>query len=156
MLSIAGAWQDTVMSADLDSFMRAVGTLNRSLAAVGDTIAGAAGQTRARSECLQQIGDQPRSVATIAARLEMSRQSVQRVADLLVDDGLATYEENPQHRRAKLLVVTPAGRRALTTMHESHEAWTARASAELSSVPLPALTAQLHEILATVKRLSAH
>jgi len=142
------------MSADLDSFMRAVSSLNRSLLAVGDAIAGAAGQTRARSECLQQIGDQPRSVASIAARLDMTRQSVQRVADVLVDDGLATYRDNPHHRRAKLLAVTPAGRRALAAMHEAHEAWVRRAAQELSPVALAELTEQLLGVLAVVKRLT--
>ncbi|CAM5668213.1 winged helix-turn-helix transcriptional regulator [Streptomyces californicus] len=43
----------------------------------------------------------------------ITRQSVQRIADLLVERGLAEYTENPAHRRAKLLQVTDAGRRAV-------------------------------------------
>lgn len=141
-----------MLEADVDSFMRAVGGLNRALLAVGDRIAGAAGQTRARSECLQQIADEPRTVAGIATRLAMTRQSVQRVADLLVADGLAAYEDNPRHRRAKLLTVTPAGRRALAAMGEAHERWARRAAAELADVPLDDLTARLLDVLAVVER----
>jgi DNA-binding MarR family transcriptional regulator len=142
-----------VAEADFDSFMRAVGSLNRSLFAVGDLIAGAAGQTRARSECLQQIGEEPRTVAGIAARLNMTRQSVQRVADLLVADGLARYEDNPRHRRAKLLAPTAAGHHALAAMGEAHEQWVRRAAAELEDLPLNELTARLRDVLAVVKRL---
>lgn len=139
--------------ADFDSFMRAVASLNRSLLAVGDLIAGAGGQTRARSECLQQISAEPRTVAGIAARLNMTRQSVQRVADLLVADGLAGYEDNPRHRRAKLLVPTGAGHRALDEMREAHERWVRRAAAELEGVPLDGLTARLLDVLAVVDRI---
>jgi DNA-binding MarR family transcriptional regulator len=39
----------------------------------------------------------------------MTRQGVQRVADLLVERGLAEYRPNPDHRRAKLLVCTESG-----------------------------------------------
>jgi DNA-binding MarR family transcriptional regulator len=138
---------------DFDSFMRAVGSLNRSLFVVGDLIAGAAGQTRARSECLRQIGEEPRTVAGIAARLDMTRQSVQRVADLLVADGLAAYEDNPHHRRAKLLVLTATGRRALVAMGEAHRRWVRRVSAELGDVPLAELTGRLLDVLAVVERV---
>jgi DNA-binding MarR family transcriptional regulator len=138
---------------DVDSFMRVVGSLNRSLLAVGDLIAGTAGQTRARSECLQQIREQPRTVASIATQLNMTRQSVQRVADLLVEDGLASYQDNPRHRRANLLAVTATGRRALAAMHHTHEEWVRRAAAELKTVALNEVTNQLLDILAVVKRI---
>lgn len=151
MLSIVGGF-DIVAEADVDSFMRVVGSLNRSLLAVGDRIAGAAGQTRARSECLRQIAEEPRTVAGIAARLSMQRQSVQRVADLLVTDGLAAYADNPHHRRAKLLTVTPAGRDALRAMGEAHERWVRRAAEELADVSLNDLTARLLDVLAVVER----
>jgi DNA-binding MarR family transcriptional regulator len=37
------------------------------------------------------------------------------MADVLVRDGFAAYEDNPVHRRARLLRLTPAGRDALHT-----------------------------------------
>jgi DNA-binding MarR family transcriptional regulator len=37
----------------------------------------------------------------------LTRQSVQRLADLLVAEGFATWEPNPRHRRAKLLQASP-------------------------------------------------
>ncbi len=47
----------------------------------------------------------------------LTRQSVQRIADLLVERGLAAYADNPAHRRAKLVTPTSAGR-VLKGMHE--------------------------------------
>ena len=53
--------------------------------------------------------DQPRSVAEIGRLMGMTRQGVQRVADLLVARHLAEYRRNPAHQRAKLLACTEAG-----------------------------------------------
>jgi DNA-binding MarR family transcriptional regulator len=83
--------------------------LNGLLIAVGDAMAEPSGQTTARWRVLAAIGDAPLTVAQIARAWWLTRQSVQRVADVLVKDGLAAYEANPSHRRAKLLRITPAG-----------------------------------------------
>ncbi|CAM5572547.1 hypothetical protein STANM309S_01878 [Streptomyces tanashiensis] len=50
----------------------------------------------------------------------ITRQSVQRVADLLVREGLAAYAPNPAHRRAKLLTPTEAGRAAVRRIDPGH------------------------------------
>ncbi len=50
----------------------------------------------------------------------ITRQSVQRIADLLVDKGLAEYRPNPAHRRAKLVAMTPAGRDAIRAIGPAH------------------------------------
>ena len=73
------------------------------LVAAGDDLARPVGQTSARWQVLAGIEHGPTTVAHIARQLGLARQSVQRVADLVVADGLAAYEENPAHRRAKLL-----------------------------------------------------
>jgi DNA-binding MarR family transcriptional regulator len=49
----------------------------------------------------------------IARRLGLTRQSVQRTADALVDEGLAAYEPNPDHQRSPLLILTDHGREVL-------------------------------------------
>lgn len=75
-----------------------------------------AGQTFARWQVLAAVEETPLSVAQIARAMNLTRQSVQRVADLLVDDGLCAYEDNPAHARAKLLRLTSKGRGALQTI----------------------------------------
>jgi DNA-binding MarR family transcriptional regulator len=131
---------------EFDAMMRVNAALHRTLLAVGESIAGTAGQSHARSQCLQQIADEPRTVAAIAVRLAMTRQSVQRVADLLVDDGLAGYAANPHHRRAQLLRLTPGGRQALDRMTEEHHAWVRRAATALDPAVLADVTSKLTAI----------
>jgi DNA-binding MarR family transcriptional regulator len=128
------------------AFMQTVGALHRSLLAVGDDVAAAAGQTRARSACLQQLARGPLTVADVADRLGLARQGVQRVADLLVSDGLAGYTDNPRHRRAKLLTLTGAGERALAAMDDAHRRWVAGTAPDLAPLRLPELTEQLSAV----------
>jgi DNA-binding MarR family transcriptional regulator len=128
------------------AFMQTVGALHRSLLAVGDAVAATAGQSRARSACLQQLADGPLTVADVADRLGLARQGVQRVADLLVADGLASYADNPRHRRAKLLTLTGAGERALTAMDAAHRDWVAETAPSLARLRLPELTDRLSAV----------
>lgn len=93
------------------------------LAEAGDALAEPAGQTSARWQVLAAVEDAPATVAGIARSLGLARQSVQRVADLLARDGLAAYEDNPDHRRAKLLRLTPTGRSALRTIQVAQRSW---------------------------------
>jgi DNA-binding MarR family transcriptional regulator len=136
-----------------DAMMRANATLHRALLAVGEEIAAAAGLSHARSQCLQQIREEPRTVSAIAARLEVTRQSAQRVADLLVADGLAAYLENPNHRRAQLLTLAEPGRRALRLMHTKHQDWVRRAAAHLSGVDVSEVTTQLTAIQSAIREV---
>src|SRR5664280_3563954 len=83
--------------------------LNARLMEIAQELAIAGDLTAAWWQVLGGVLDQPRSVAEIGRRMGMTRQGVQRVADLLVERGLAEYRPNPAHRRAKLLACTEAG-----------------------------------------------
>jgi len=83
--------------------------LNARLMDAAQEMAVAGRLTAAWWQVLGGVLDQPRSVAEIGRRMGMTRQGVQRVADLLVERGLAEYRANPAHRRAKLLACTEAG-----------------------------------------------
>jgi DNA-binding MarR family transcriptional regulator len=62
----------------------------------------------------------------------LARQSVQRVADTLVDQGLIEYLPNPKDRRTKLAEVTSAGRTLLTELDTRQLEWARRAARDLS------------------------
>src|SRR5258708_36158617 len=79
------------------------------LTLAGDALARPAGQTSARWQVLAGASHANMSVAEIARTLGLARQRVQRLPELLEAEGLARYEDNPAHRPAKLLVLTPAG-----------------------------------------------
>ena len=68
--------------------------LNGLFTAAGDEMARPAGQTSARWQVLAAADHAPMTVAQIARALNLARQSVQRVADLLVgDEASAAYME---------------------------------------------------------------
>ena len=48
---------------------------------------------------------------------------MQRIADLLVADGLCSYQDNPHRQRAKLLELTPDGRAALYAIDDAQQRW---------------------------------
>jgi DNA-binding MarR family transcriptional regulator len=52
---------------------------------------------------------EPLTVAAIARNMGLTRQAVQRIVDLLAEQRLVTFADNPHHRRAKLVVLTAAG-----------------------------------------------
>ncbi len=97
--------------------------LEGALKAAGDSLARPAGQTSARWRVLAAVESTPRSVAQIARAWSFARQSVQRVADELERDGLIAYEENPGHKRSRLVRLTPAGATALERIQAAQRAW---------------------------------
>src|SRR6478672_2022688 len=62
--------------------------LSTAFSAIGEALAKPGGQTLARWVVLDAAADAPSSVAHIARLRGFARQSVQRIADLLVRDGL--------------------------------------------------------------------
>jgi DNA-binding MarR family transcriptional regulator len=85
----------------------------------GEAIAKLAGQTQARWQVMWIAATGRLSVAMIARRLGLARQSVQRVADAIVADGHATFEPNPDHQRSPLLLLTSDGQAVLETINDT-------------------------------------
>ena len=108
-----------------------IGRLATVIELIGNGLARPSGQSLARWQVLAAVDTQSTPVSGIAEQLGHTRQSVQRIADLLVDDGLALYRANPAHRRAKMLEITPAGRTALHRMQALFDQLVQRTSADL-------------------------
>jgi DNA-binding MarR family transcriptional regulator len=121
--------------------------LDGMLAAAGDAFAEPAGQSSARWRVLAAVEDEPRSVAQIARAWSLARQSVQRIADLLERDGLVVYEENPAHRRAKLVRLTAAGRTTLARIQVAQRAWANAAGEEIGRTTLDAANSALDRVI---------
>ncbi|MFH8975170.1 MarR family winged helix-turn-helix transcriptional regulator [Streptomyces sp. NPDC017890] len=96
--------------------------LNGQFLAVAEELARPAGLTAAWWQVLGAVLREPLPVSGVARAMGVTRQSVQRVADLLVERGLAEYLPNPAHRRAKLLAPTEAGRAAVSRIGPGHAA----------------------------------
>lgn len=93
------------------------------------------------------VEDGPATVSQIARRWGLARQSIQRVADALVREGWARYEENPGHRRAQLLGLTQRGHRALRKIQAAQRSWANALGAEIGEEDLH----QASSILARVQ-----
>jgi DNA-binding MarR family transcriptional regulator len=124
--------------------------LNGLLLQAGDHLAQPAGLSSARWQILGVVDHGPAPVANVARIMGLTRQSVQQTADALAREGLVEYLDNPHHRRAKLVAVTPRGRQALRRVEERHAAWATRIGAGLD---LRRLRAAVKTLRQTSERL---
>jgi DNA-binding MarR family transcriptional regulator len=125
--------------------------LNGRLMEVAQGFAAEGEITAAWWQVLGGVLDEPRTVAEIGRRMGITRQGVQRVADLLVERGLAEYRPNPAHRRAKLLACTEAGYWALRRISLVVRPWGNRIGAELGADDLRAALATMQRLLAVLE-----
>ncbi len=98
--------------------------VNGDLLSEGNRLTRPSGQTSARWQVLGALRNGPLTVATIAREMGLARQSVQRTADALAGDGVVAFHENPAHRRAKLVQLTPRGEEILAEISGRQVAWT--------------------------------
>ncbi|MDL9945345.1 MarR family transcriptional regulator [Gordonia sp. ABSL11-1] len=96
--------------------------LNGQFLALAEELARPAGLTATRWQVLGAVLQRPLTVSEIARAMGITRQSVQRTADLLADDGLLEFRDNPNHRRAKLVVATESGIAAVRRINPDHRA----------------------------------
>jgi DNA-binding MarR family transcriptional regulator len=117
----------------------------------GETIAAAGGQTLARWLVLETAADAPATVAKIARGLGYTRQSVQRVADLLEQDGLTQYALNPAHQRSQLVRITPLGRKTLSTIQRAQRVWADRVGGQIGEAELRQASAVVDNLTRILK-----
>ena len=88
--------------------------VNGRLLAAGDKLVAGLGLTSARWQVLDSIlaADRPQPVAWMARDMGANRQNVQRIVNDLAREGLVTFQPNPHHRRAQLVVLTEKGKQA--------------------------------------------
>jgi hypothetical protein len=81
----------------------------------------------------------------------LTRQGVQRIADLLVERGLAEYRRNPDHRRAKLLACTEAGYWSIRRISLVAHPWGNRIGGEVGAVKLSAALTTMRQLIAIIE-----
>jgi DNA-binding MarR family transcriptional regulator len=99
--------------------------LDSLLLIAGDRLVAALGLTSARWQVLGAIvsAERPQPVAWLARDLGGNRQNVQRIINDLHRESLVSFEVNPHHRRAQLVVLTENGRRAFEAAMELQAPW---------------------------------
>jgi DNA-binding MarR family transcriptional regulator len=127
--------------------------LNGQFLAVAEELAEPAGLTAAWWQVLGAVLQSPQPVAGVARDMGITRQSVQRIADLLVARGLAQYRDNPAHRRAKLIVPTDAGRAAVARITPAHAALARRLVRVMGADELARAIGALRDLSAALDQL---
>src|SRR5262245_8293399 len=117
-----------------------------------EAIARVVGQSQARWQVLSAASAEPKTVPQIARRLGLARQNVQRIADLLVDDGLAMLAANPDHRTSARVVLTEHGRKVLVDMMRSARAYHRELASELAPAEIANLRRSLRKLCSVLDR----
>jgi DNA-binding MarR family transcriptional regulator len=131
-------------------FVLLVFRLNGRLQEAGDRMAAAGGLTVARWQVLGGALDEPRTVSDIARLMGLTRQSVQRIANVLVGEGFATWEPNPRHRRAKLLAPSPRAQDAIHEIAVLQHPWSSAVGDEVGEPQLRRATRTIEDVLAAM------
>lgn len=102
--------------------------LNGLLIAEGDKMTNELGLTSARWKVLGVVAlsSAGLTVPGIARVLGQSRQAVQRITDVMVEDKLLAYVPNPKHKRSVLVTLTDNGKQAYNDLREVQDPWAIR------------------------------
>lgn len=122
--------------------------LNSLLIAEGDTMSSQMGLTHARWKVIGAIAlsSAGLTVPGIARVLGQSRQAVQRITDVMVEDGLLQYQPNPKHKRSVLVTLTAGGKEVYNTLREVQDPWAINATEDIP-------TEELETALRLIRRL---
>jgi DNA-binding MarR family transcriptional regulator len=126
--------------------------LNGLLLAEGDRITRPVGLSSARWQVLGVVEHEPTPVAHVARIMGLTRQSVQQTADTLAKEGFITYTDNPHHRRAKLMNITPKGRKALDYVQQRQRDWASQIEEEQNLERLKTAVMLLQHVSETLEK----
>ena len=133
---------------------------NGSLIETGNRLTKPLGITSALWQVLGALGftTEPLSVPAIAKRMGLTRQSVQRNVDLLIERNLVAFEANPRHRRSALASLTEAGRATLARADGCHQSLSLRMATDIGDARIAdalRVLREMNEILETAAADSA-
>jgi DNA-binding MarR family transcriptional regulator len=127
--------------------------LNGLLLEDGDRLTQPVGLSSARWQVLGVVEHEPTPVAHVGRIMGLTRQSVQQTADTLAKEGFITYTENPHHRRAKLMNITPKGRKALDYVQQCQVDWANQISQNHSLEHLRTAIAVLQQLRENLEQI---
>ena len=128
--------------------------LNGRLLAAGDALVRGLGLTSARWQVLGAVAAAPvpLSVAQIARSMGLTRQAVQRLANDMERDGLLRFAANPDHQRAKLVVMTSRGQAAYGAAMKRQAPWAHALTQGLTAQEIVAATIILKQLRQRLER----
>ncbi len=123
--------------------------LNGRLISTGDRLVSDLNLTSARWQVLgaAALAPTPQPVARLARSMGLHRQGVQRIVNELVAEEILALEENPHHRRAKLVRPTRNGEQLFEAASRRQKPWAKRLAKGLPSKSVAAA----HHVLTTLR-----
>jgi DNA-binding MarR family transcriptional regulator len=125
---------------------RAIFAAHSSVLRYGDRANAPFGQSSARWRVMFNIAQGNGSVSEIARATDYTRQSIQRLADNLVAEGLATYAPDPDDRRKQIITLTAAGSSLLDDMESDFDRWSKRLVKKLGKENITHTIEYLHDV----------
>lgn len=103
--------ENVVLNKETNNLIVEVFRLNGLLLSTADQLVSKFGLTGARWQVLGAIAQAeiPENVSRLARNMGLTRQSVQRIVNEMVADGMLELLDNPHHKRAKLVSMTKKG-----------------------------------------------
>ena len=111
--------------------------------------------TLPRFDLMAQLERAPKGLkmGELSKRMMVTGGNVTGITDLLEKEGLVERLDDPADRRAWLVRLTPAGKRAFAAMAAEHERWIVESFAELSGREMSAMAALLARLKTHVRAL---
>lgn len=111
--------------------------------------------TLPRFDLMAQLERAPHGLkmGELSKRMMVTGGNVTGITDMLEDEDLVERVADPGDRRAWVVRLTPAGRRAFTAMAQEHERWIVESFAELSGREMSTMAVLLARLKTHVRSL---
>ena len=131
-------------SKDFEAFVAALRELMFVLRALSNQLLADLGCTAVERSVLHELGENRRlTVPALAASRAVSRQTMQKTVDRLLDRDWVATHPNPRHQRSPLLGLTAAGRDLLDEIHDRERRLATRTSLPIRGAELRRTTGSL-------------
>ena len=120
----------------------------------GDQMGAEYGITSARWKVLGalSLAGEPQTASQIARNMGLTRQAVQRLIDVMHEDELLLFHDNPEHKRAKLIRLSERGEVIYAHLYDKQLAWAVDGSTDISEAELETTLSVLKRIAHTIDR----
>lgn len=118
------------------------------LTSEGDKLTKEFGITSSRWKILGAVvmSQTPLTVPQIGRAMGQSRQAVQRLVDVMTKDGLLNLVDNPHHKRAKYIAVTPKAEEIYQQLYQKQIPWADQCAVDLTVEELETTLAVIQKI----------
>ena len=124
------------------------------LVSEGDQMGSEYGITSARWKILGalSLAGEPQTVPQIARSMGLTRQAVQRLVDAMHEDDLLLFQDNPAHKRAKLISLSERGQTVYSKLYDKQSGWAIKCSEGITKAELETTLSVLERISGTIDR----